>query len=233
VRLADLDTLAAELMRQCGAVPSFLGYRPVWAPTPYPGVLCLSVNDTLVHGIPDGRRLQPGDLLSIDCGVSLDGYHADAAISVSIGPNPDNQRLIATAEQALQAGIQQALPGGRLGDISHAIERVCRDAGFGIPDAYGGHGIGRAMHEEPHVPNTGQRGQGLALRTGLVLALEPMVIAGGGSRTRVLRDGWSVASSDGSRTAHVEHTVAITPEGPRVLTLGPPGCDTTRRDPDA
>jgi methionyl aminopeptidase len=229
LRLKDLDRLAAGIMRERGATPSFLGYQPSWAPRPYPGVLCLSINEIIVHGIPDGRKLQNGDLLSIDCGVSVGGYHADAALTVGVGTlSEQNRRIIATAEQALAAGIEAARPGSHLGDVSHAIEQVSRGAGYGIPYAYGGHGIGRAMHEDPHVPNTGEPGAGLLLREGLVLALEPMLIAGGKDGTRVLRDGWSVVSADGTRAAHAEHTVAITANGPLVLTLVPPGPDTAR-----
>jgi len=234
VRLKDLDRLAADIMRRRDATPSFLGYHPTWAPRPYPGVLCLSINETIVHGIPDGRKLQDGDLLSIDCGVSVGGYHGDSAITIGVGGMTEpNRRLIETAEQALAAGIQAAQPGARLGDVSHAIERVSRAGGYGIPYAYGGHGIGRAMHEDPHVPNTGEPGTGLLLREGLVLALEPMLLAGGKDGTRVLRDGWSVVTADGGRAAHAEHTVAITADGPVVLTLQqvPRAPDTVRHDP--
>jgi methionyl aminopeptidase len=231
VRLKELDRLAADIMRQRGAVPSFLGYQPAWAPRPYPGVVCLSINETIVHGIPDGRKLQDGDLLSIDCGVSVGAYHADSAITISVGRmSQQNRRLIETAEQALAAGIQAARPGAHLGDVSHAIEQVSRGASYGIPYAYGGHGIGRAMHEDPHVPNTGEPGGGLLLREGLVLALEPMLQAGGKDATRVLRDGWSLVTADGSRAAHAERTVAITADGPVVLTLAAPESGTARLD---
>jgi methionyl aminopeptidase len=219
VRLSDLQALAAELIARCGATPSFLGYQPTWAPRPYPGVICLSVNEAIVHGIPDRRRLQSGDLLSIDLAVMVHGYHADAAISVGVGEiDTPSRRMLGTAAQALEAGIAAAQPGAHLGDVSHAIETVSRGAGFGIPRYYGGHGVGRAMHEDPSVPNTGLPGRGLPLRPGLVLALEPMLIAGGGDETRTLRDGWTVVTSDGSRAVHVEHTIAITTDGPRVLT---------------
>jgi methionyl aminopeptidase len=219
VRLLELDALAAELIEKRGARSSFLGYHPTWAPVPYPGVLCLSVNDTIVHGIPDARRLQSGDLLSIDFAVSVDGYHADAAITVGVGKlDPRSQRLAATAEEALAAGIAALIVGAHLGDVSYAIERVIRSAGLGTPTGYGGHGIGRAMHEEPHVPNTGRPGTGLTLREGLVLAIEPMVIAGGSDTNRVAQNGWAVLTADGSLAAHAEHTIAITADGPVVLT---------------
>jgi methionyl aminopeptidase len=219
VRLIELDALAAELIAKHGAKSSFLGYHPTWAPAPYPAVLCLSVNDTIVHGIPDARRLRSGDLLSIDFAVSVDGYHADAAITVGVGKlDATSQRIADTAEEALAAGIAAAEVGARLGDVSHAIERVIRSAGFGTPVGYGGHGIGRAMHEDPHVPNTGRPGTGLRLCEGLVVAIEPMVIAGGSDANRRADNGWAVLTSDGSRAAHAEHTVAIQTDGPVVLT---------------
>jgi methionyl aminopeptidase len=219
VRLVDLDRLAAGLMAQRGAEPSFLDYHPSWAPRPYPGVLCLSVNEAIVHGIPNGRRLQAGDLLSIDCGVSVNGYHADAAITIGIGAlDAGSQRLVATVVEALNAGMAAAQVGAHLGDVSFAIERVSRGAGYGIPRGYGGHGIGRAMHEDPHVPNTGRPGTGMLLREGLVLAIEPMLIAGGTDDCHPRADGWTVVTADGSRAAHAEHTIAITANGPVVLT---------------
>jgi methionyl aminopeptidase len=219
VRLTELDQLAAETIASLGAKPSFLGYHPRFAPTPYPAVLCLSVNDAIIHGIPDRRRLRDGDLLSIDCGAYVDGYHGDSAVTVAVGPiDPAAQRLAGTAAAALAAGIAAARPGGRLGDISHAIQTVCRTAGYGMPPGYGGHGVGTAMHEDPDVPNSGRPGRGLPLREGLVLAIEPMVLEGGRDRVRILPDGWTVATADGSRAAHAEHTVAITAAGPVILT---------------
>jgi len=219
VRLIDLDELAADLIAEAGAKPSFLGYHPSWAPTPYPGVLCLSVNEAIVHGIPDRRVLAEGDLLSIDCGAHLDGYHGDAATTVPIGTiDTSAQRLAATTAEALAAGIAAAEPGAKIGDISHAIETVARRAGYGLPDGLGGHGVGTAMHEDPSVPNTGRPHRGLPLREGLVIAIEPMLIEGGGHRHRTHPDGWTVITADGSRAAHVEHTIAITATGPVVLT---------------
>jgi methionyl aminopeptidase len=220
VALLELDELAADTIAAAGAKSSFRGYRPSWAPTPYPGVSCLSVNDAIVHGIPDGRTLADGDLLSIDFGAHIDGYHGDAAVTVAVGSmDPAAQRLSETAEAALQAGIAAAVPGGRLGDISAAIEAIARGEGYGLPDGYGGHGIGTAMHEDPSVPNSGRAGRGLRLREGLVLAIEPMLIEGGEDDSRILRDGWTVVTADGSRAAHFEHSVAITAAGPVVLTL--------------
>jgi methionyl aminopeptidase len=219
VRLTEIDELAADMIDSLGAKPSFLGYHPAFAPTPYPGVLCLSVNDEIVHAIPTRRQLRDGDLLSIDCGAYIDGYHGDAAITVFVGTVDDaGRRLAETADAALTAGIAAARPGGRLGDISYAVQTVCRDAGYGIPTGYGGHGVGTAMHEDPHVSNAGRPGRGLPLREGLVLAIEPMVIEGGRDRHRTGPDGWTILTADGSRAAHAEHTVAVTADGPVILT---------------
>ncbi|AEH09637.1 MULTISPECIES: type I methionyl aminopeptidase [Protofrankia] len=218
--LLELDDVAATVIREAGAKPAFLHYLPSFAPTPFPGVICASINDVIVHGVPDGYRLRDGDLVSIDCGAQLDGWTGDAAVSFVVGtPLPADLRLIATAEQALAAGIAAARVGARVGDISHAIGRVCRAAGLGVPDGFGGHGIGRQMHEDPHVPNDGRPGRGLRLQPGLVLAIEPMVTAGGGDRYRTAPDGWALHTTDGTRAAHVEHTVAITDDGPRILTF--------------
>ncbi|WP_329106324.1 type I methionyl aminopeptidase [Micromonospora sp. NBC_01699] len=219
VRLIDLDELAAGLIASGGAKPSFLNYHPSWAPTPYPGVLCLSVNDNIVHGIPDRRVLAEGDLLSIDCGAYVDGYHGDAAITVAVGAIDEAARRLAdTTNRALAAGIAAARVGARIGDISHAVETVGREAGYGLPDGLGGHGVGTAMHEAPSVPNTGRADQGMALAEGLVIAIEPMLLEGGSSRCRTLADGWTIATADGSRAAHAEHTIAITAAGPVILT---------------
>jgi methionyl aminopeptidase len=219
VRLIELDELAAEVMREAGAKPSFLHYRPAFAPTPYPAVICTSVNDAIVHGIPSRRRLVTGDLLSIDCAVEIDGFHADAAVTVAVGPmSTQDDRLVATAWKALAAGVAAAQPGGRLGDISAAIGAVGRAAGYGIPDGFGGHGIGRRMHEDPGLPNEGVAGRGMRLSPGLVLALEPMFTASGNDDFDVAPDGWTLQTSDGSRAVHVEHSVAITEDGPVILT---------------
>jgi methionyl aminopeptidase len=216
----ELDGLAAEHIAGAGAKPSFLGYQPAWAPVPYPGVVCLSVNDEIVHGIPGRRPLREGDLLSIDCGAYIDGYHGDAAVTVEIGDaGADARRLSADTLRALDAGIAACRLGGRLGDISAAVEAVGRAAGYGLPTGLGGHGIGTAMHEDPSVPNTGRAGRGLPLREGLVLAIEPMFTAGGRNNHRTRPDGWTIATADGSLAAHWEHTVAITESGPMVLTL--------------
>ncbi|MER7622002.1 type I methionyl aminopeptidase [Streptomyces sp. NPDC126503] len=215
----ELDRAARAVLDGAGAGSPFLGYRPEWAPTPFPAVLCVSVNDAIVHGIPDGTPLADGDLVSVDCGALLGGWAGDAAVSFTVGrARPEDTRLIATAEEALEAGIAAAVVGNRIGDIAHAIGRVCRRAGYGIPDGFGGHGIGRTMHEDPGVPNEGRPGRGMPLRHGMVLAIEPMLIGGGGDDHWTARDGWTIRTVDGSRAAHAEHTVAVTDDGPRILT---------------
>ncbi|KEI43859.1 type I methionyl aminopeptidase [Saccharopolyspora rectivirgula] len=220
VSLRELDEVAHAVITEAGAEPLFLGYHPSWAPSPFPAVVCTSVNEVVVHGIPSGRRLQDGDLLSVDCGARLDGWCGDAAISLVVGePRAQDKVLIDTAEQALADGVAAAVPGGRLGDVSHAIGVVGRGAGYGIPGMLGGHGIGRQMHEKPFVPNRGPAGTGTPLRPGLVLAIEPMFISGGDDGVSTAGDGWKVVADDGSRAVHVEHTVAITEDGPQVLTL--------------
>ncbi|BET46521.1 MULTISPECIES: type I methionyl aminopeptidase [Streptomyces] len=219
VSLLELDAVAHEVLREAGAGSPFLGYRPSFAPTPFPGVICASVNDAIVHGIPDGYRLRDGDLVSIDCGALLEGWAGDSALSFVVGtPRPADLTLIGAAERALEAGIAAAVVGNRIGDIAHAIGTVCRSAGYGIMEDFGGHGIGRHMHEDPGVPNEGRPGRGLPLRHGMVLAIEPMLIAGGRDDYHAAPDGWTLRTNDGSRAAHVEHTVAITESGPRVLT---------------
>jgi methionyl aminopeptidase len=186
---------------------------------PFPAAICTSVNDAALHGIPGRRRLADGDLLSVDCGAVLDGWASDAAISFPVGP-PDqaDARLVATTEAALRAGIAAAVPGARIGDISAAIGATGRAAGYGICTDFGGHGVGRAMHEDPHIPNDGPAGRGRRLVPGLVIAIEPWFLAGGEDKYRIDDDGWTIRSGDGSRAAHAEHTVAITPDGPLILT---------------
>jgi methionyl aminopeptidase len=219
VRPIELDRLAADLIASHGAKPSFLDYQPAWAPVPYPGVLCMSVNDAIVHEIPDRRPLRAGDLLSIDCGAAIDGYHGDAAVTVAIGEvDAAGLRLSETTRRALDEAIAAARPGARMGDVSAAIEAVGRAEGYGIPVGLGGHGVGTEMHADPSVPNTGRPGRGLPLREGLVIAIEPMFTEGGGDRHRTRADGWTVETTDGSRAAHWEHTIAVTAEGPRILT---------------
>ncbi|MFD8377742.1 type I methionyl aminopeptidase [Streptomyces sp. NPDC059679] len=219
VSLRELDEVARAVLAEAGAESPFLGYRPHFAPTPFPAVICASVNDAIVHGIPNGYRLRDGDLVSIDCGAIVDGWAGDAAVSFIVGtPRPADQRLIEATQQALAAGIEAAVVGARMGDIAHAIGTVGRAAGYGIPEDFGGHGIGRRMHEDPPVPNEGRPGRGYPLRHGLVLAIEPMFMAGGLDAYTTDADGWTLRTPDGSRAAHSEHTVAITEDGPHVLT---------------
>ncbi|MER5195118.1 type I methionyl aminopeptidase [Streptomyces sp. NPDC002755] len=219
VSLLELNELAQDVLREAGATSPFLGYRPSFAMTPFPAVLCASVNDAIVHGIPTGYRLRDGDLLSADFGATLDGWAGDSAISFVVGtPRPADVRLIETAERALAAGIEAAVVGNRIGDIAHAIGTVCRSAGYGIPEGFGGHGIGRHMHEDPSVPNEGRPGRGYPLRHGMAIAIEPMLIASGKDGYHEAEDGWTLCTNDGSRAAHAEHTVAITDSGPRILT---------------
>jgi len=220
VSLRELDEAARAVLNGAGARSPFLGYQPGFAPTPFPAVICASVNDAVVHGIPGDYLLQDGDLVSIDCGAELDGWTGDAAISFTVGtPRPADVELIAATRRALDAGIAAATVGHRIGDISHAISGVAREAACGMPEDFGGHGIGRQMHEDPHLPNHGRPGRGFPLRHGLVLAIEPMLMAGGRNAYRTDPDGWTLRTIDGSRAAHIEHTVAITQDGPRVLTL--------------
>ncbi|MFI1092998.1 type I methionyl aminopeptidase [Streptomyces sp. NPDC020917] len=220
VTLQALDEAARAVLTAAGASSPFLGYQPSFAPTPFPAVICASVNDAVVHGIPDGYRLRDGDLVSIDCGAELDGWTGDAAISFTVGtPRPEDVRLITATRQALEDGIAAATVGNRLGDIAHAVSRVARRAACGMPEDFGGHGIGRRMHEDPHVPNFGRPGRGFPLRHGLTLAIEPMLMSGGRNSYRTDPDGWTLRTTDGSRAAHFEHTIAITADGPRILTL--------------
>lgn len=218
-RLSDLDAVARDVLAGARATSPFLGYQPLPAMSPFPAVICASVNDAALHDIPGRYRLRDGDLLSVDCGATLDGWAADAAVTVQVGtPDPAGGRLIAAAGEALRAAIAAAVPGGRLGDVSAAVGAAGRAAGCGICTDFGGHGIGRAMHEDPHVPNAGRPGRGLRLLPGLVIAIEPWFLAGGADECTVHPNGWTVRSADGSRAAHVEHTVAVTEGGPLVLT---------------
>jgi methionyl aminopeptidase len=219
-RLTELDETARAVLAEVGATSPFLGYRPSFAPVPYPAAICTSVNDAALHGIPDRYRLADGDLVSVDCGAVLDGWAADAAISFTIGPpRPADARLIETTEAALRAGIAAAVPGARVGDISAVIGAAGRAGGYGICTDFGGHGVGRAMHEDPHIPNEGRAGRDRRLTPGLVIAIEPWFLAGGEDRYYIDQDGWTIRSGDGSRAAHAEHTIAVTADGPQVLTL--------------
>ena len=213
VTTAELDALAHDAIRSAGAVPSFLGYHG------FPAVICASVNEEVVHGIPGARTLHDGDVISIDCGAIVDGWHGDAAVTVAVGEIADDvRRLNDATEASLWAGLRQARVGNRLTDISHAIETSLRDAGeYGIVEDYGGHGIGSAMHMDPHVLNYGKPGRGPELKIGMALAIEPMAVLGD-AEVGVLSDGWTVVTSDHSVASHWEHTVAITETGPWVLT---------------
>ncbi len=213
VTTGELDRVARDVIARRGASSNFLGYHG------FPAVICASVNDEVIHGIPGDRELLDGDLISVDCGAVVDGWHGDAAFTMGIGTVADgDRRLIHVAEQSLMAGMSAMHPGAHVGDIGAAIAAVVSAAGFGSPRDYCGHGIGRAMHEEPDVPNRGRRGKGPKLMAGSVLALEPMLIAGGRDDVIELDDGWTVVTADGSRAAHVEHTVLITTRGPEILT---------------
>lgn len=217
----EMDLVARQVISDGGAESCYIGYHPSWAPSAYPAVTCISVNDEVVHVIPTDRRLQPGDLVSVDIACTVDGWAADAAISFILGDDPDPKLLaqIETTERALAAGIEQMYRGNQLGDVSAAIGKTARAGGYGLLADHGGHGIGRVMHGEPHVANEGRRHRGMALEIGLVLALEPMLLAGGRDGYAHLDDGWGVRSADGSMATHAEHTVAITSSGPRILTL--------------
>jgi methionyl aminopeptidase len=216
---ADLDRVAAAVLASHGATSPFLNYHPRWASSPFPAVLCVSVNDAVVHGIPNGYVFADGDLVSVDFGATLRGWTGDAARSFIIGtPRQADEALIRAADAALAAGIAAARPGNTLGDVGHAISSAARGAGYGLMADHGGHGIGRTMHEDPHVPNEGRPGKGMRLRPGLVIAIEPMLIADGTDDYRHDPDGWTLRTASGARAAHSEHTVAVTADGPRILT---------------
>ncbi|MHB9031446.1 MAG: type I methionyl aminopeptidase [Anaerolineae bacterium] len=212
VTTAELDRLAEATIRKLGATPSFKGYQG------YPASICASVNEEIVHGIPSARKLLEGDIISVDAGAIWKGFQGDAAITVAVGEVSDDcRRLIRSVEEALMAGIAVIRPGGYIGDISHAVEQVAQQYGFGIVREYGGHGIGREMHEPPRIPNWGPAGRGLRLEVGMTLAIEPMFTLKGGA-TRTLADDWTVVTADGSWAGHWEHTVVVTQEGAEILT---------------
>ncbi len=212
VTTGELDRLARERIAARGGRPSFLGYEG------YPASICTSVNEEIVHGIPGRRVLQSGDIVSIDVGVEYEGYHADAAVTLPVGEVSDEaRRLIEATEGAFFAGVKQAVPGKRIGDISAAIQAYAEERGYELVREYTGHGIGREMHEAPQVPNVGRPNTGLPLRPGMTLAIEPMLTAGSAA-TRVLSDQWTVVTAQGVLAAHYEHTVLITEDGPELLT---------------
>jgi methionyl aminopeptidase len=209
----NLDEVAEKTILDEGATPSFKGYRG------FPASICASVNEEVVHGIPGARTLKEGDILSLDFGAIWEGYHADSAVSVFVGEprSAEAEKLVRVTEEALDAGISQVRAGNRLSDISNAVQHVVEGAGFAVVREYVGHGVGRNLHEDPQIPNYGPPGRGPELKPGLVVAIEPMVNLGGWE-TRVLADGWTVVTADGSLSAHFEHTIAVTDEGPEVLT---------------
>jgi len=216
VTTAELDAAAEEVIRKYGAVPTFKGYP---GPYPYPASICVSINEQLVHGIPGKRKLQSGDIVSIDCGSTFEGFVGDSAVTIGVGDiSPVAKRLIEVTEQALYVGINKMRANNRVGDVSAAIQEFVEHTGFNVTREYTGHGVGRQMHEGPQVPNYGIAGRGQILRQGMTIALEPMVLVST-SQTRVLPDQWTVVSADGSLTAHWEHSVAITEGEALILTL--------------
>jgi methionyl aminopeptidase len=217
VTTAELDRVFADAIAERGAKASFLGYRG------FPASICASLNDVIVHGIPDDTSLTDGDVISLDFGVLYEGFHTDSAWTFPVGEiDPAAAELLKVGEASLDAAIAQCHPGKRLGDVGHAVEEVAEGAGFSVVREYAGHGVGRALHEDPWIPNYGPSGRREVLSPGMTLAIEPMVNAGG-EATKVLTDGWAVATADGSLSAHFEHTVAITPDGHEVLTARRPG----------
>ena len=208
----ELDTAAGAFIRERGGVPTSEGYKG------YPKAICISTNDVVVHGIPGPFEVADGDLVTIDVGVTLDGYIADSAYTFGVGAiDGESQRLLDAAQDALAAGIAEAVVGNRVGDISHAVQIVVEDAGFSVVRSLVGHGVGRHYHEDPHIPNFGEPGRGPRLSEGMTIAIEPMITAGR-SDVELLDDGWTIRTEDGSLSAHFEHTVAITSDGPRILT---------------
>jgi methionyl aminopeptidase len=212
VTTLELDRIAAEYIKKCGAVPAFKGYHG------FAGNICASVNEEVVHGIPGLRKLKNGDNVSIDIGAVINSYNGDAAITVPVGEiDAEVQQLLDVTEQSLYKGIEQAIVGNRLGDISHAVQAYSESYGYGVVRDFVGHGIGRNMHEDPQIPNYGIPGRGPRLKTGMTLAIEPMINIGT-HEVRTLDDGWTVVTVDGKRSAHFEHTIVVTPHGPEILT---------------
>jgi methionyl aminopeptidase len=219
VLVRELDQIVRREYKQRDVKPTFLHYQPDPRVIPYPATVCVSVNDQIVHGIPGDRELKDGDIVSIDLGATYRGFVGDAAITVGCGTiSPEAEQLINVTRTSLEQGICQARPGARVGDVGHAIQTYAEGFGFGVVREYVGHGVGRAMHEDPQIPNYGEPGTGKQLKPGMVIAIEPMLNLGDW-RTRKDPDGWTIWTADGSLSAHFEHTVAITPDGPEVLTL--------------
>jgi methionyl aminopeptidase len=220
VTTRELDEVARDIARDAGAECAFLGYPSSHADIPsFPGAICASVDDQIVHGIPNENPLAEGSILSVDFGCKINDFYGDSAVTIPVGRvSSDTEKLLDITQESLDAAISQCVPGKRIGDIGHAVQSVVEPAGFGVVREFVGHGIGRAMHEPPHVPNFGIPGQGRVLRPGMVLAIEPMVTQGN-YQTKILDDGWTAVTKDGSLSAHFEHTVAITENGPIVLSL--------------
>ncbi len=219
VTTGQLDELATKALEERGLNSPFLGYAPGGV-APYPAVLCASVNEEIVHGIPGSRELQEGDIISLDFGVEHRGWHGDSAVTIAVGeivPSSEADKLMTVTQDALDKGIEQMVPGSRLSDIGHAVESRAEKEGYGVVRQFVGHGIGREMHEPPQIPNYGRPGRGPRLRTGMVFAIEPMVNIGS-EKAKVLKDEWTAVTADGSLSAHFEHTVLITDNGPEVLT---------------
>jgi len=213
VTTLEIDAVARQVLERRGATSNFLGYHG------FPAVICTSPNDMIVHGIPGGYRLEEGDILSVDCGAIVEGYHGDAAYTAPVGKvSKDATRLMEVTERSLWAGIEQLRPGNRLHEVGRAVQDVAEAAGFSVVREYVGHAIGTAMHEQPQVPNYWPGSPGPVLKTGMVFAVEPMVNAGG-PETEMLDDGWSVVTADGRLSAHFEHTIAVTDDGPEVFTV--------------
>lgn len=213
VTTREIGAFAADLIRQAGGECAFLGYRG------FPGTICISVNDEVVHGIPGPRRVEIGDIVSLDIGVLIDGFYGDTATTVMVGvTDPDWIRLVRVTQMALRAGVEKAVCGNRVSDISHAVQSIVEKAGFTVVRDFVGHGIGRDLHEDPQVPNYGKPGKGVLLRTGMTLAIEPMVNMGKAA-VKVMEDGWTVRTRDRKPSAHFEHTVAISSVGPEILTV--------------
>jgi methionyl aminopeptidase len=208
----ELDHIAEKYIRDNGGIPTSMGYKQ------YPRAICISLNDVVVHGIPDGRVVEEGDLITIDVGVTLGGAIADSAYTFGVGAiDPESQRLLDVCQDALAVGIAEAKLGNRIGDISHAVQEIVENSGFSVVKSLVGHGVGRYYHEDPHVPNFGEPGRGPRLSEGMTIAIEPMITMGGPG-VWLAEDGWTISTDDGSRAAHFEHTVAILPDGPRILT---------------
>jgi methionyl aminopeptidase len=212
ITTGELDDLAGTFIREAGGIPTSEGYKG------YPRAICISPNEIIVHGIPGAHEVGDGDVVTIDVGVTLDGYIADSAYTFGVGElDPEAQRLLDVAQEALDAGIAEARAGNRVGDVSHAVQVVVEEAGFAVVRSLVGHGVGRYYHEDPHIPNFGEPGRGPRLSEGMTIAIEPMITAGT-SEVLVADDGWTISTADGSLSAHFEHTVAITGDGPRILT---------------